>query len=147
MSTFTIAQTNPATAIELALKYQLDNGRGDVVPNLMLLWAQRDFDSATRWAMTQPPGDQRDQIFGRLAFAQSQANPRAAAELVINEIPPGPAQQEAALSVLHQWMLQDFSAAKAWADEFPEGPFKQRVDAELAGGAAYLSASQPTPKN
>jgi hypothetical protein len=146
-STFTIAQTNPTAAIELTLKYQLDNGSGDVLPNLMQLWAQRDFDSALQWAVAQPPGDQRDRIFSHLAFAESQSAPREAADMILEQIPPGPAQQEAALTVLHQWLLQDFSAAKAWADQFPESDFKQRAQAELAAGTAHTPASQPASKH
>jgi len=140
---FAMAQTNPAAAVEFAAKHQLDSGAGDVLPNLVQQWAQSDFSSALEWATTQPLGDQRDRIFSRVAFVESQTAPRDAANLVIQEITPGPAQQEAALMVLHQWMLQDFSAAKAWADQFPEGDFKQRVKAELEGGAEYMLVSQP----
>jgi len=140
---FAMAQTNPAAAVALATDYQLDSGAGDVLPNLAQQWAARDFSAALKWADAQPVSDQRDQIFSRLALVQSQTAPRDAANLVIQQIPPGPAQQEAALSVLHQWMLQDFSAAKAWADQFPESDFKQRVKAELAGGAEYMLVSQP----
>jgi hypothetical protein len=138
-----IAQSNPPAAVELASKYQLDNGNGDVLPNLAQQWAESDFDSAMNWAVAQPPSPQRDQIFTHLAMIKSQTAPVEAANLVIKEIPPGPAQQEAAITVLHQWMLQDFAAASAWADQFPEGPIKQRAEAELAGGAAYLLVSQP----
>jgi hypothetical protein len=146
-STFTIAQTNPTAAIELVLKYQLDNGSGDVLPNLIQLWAQRDFDSALQWAIAQPPGDQRDRIFSHLAFAESQAAPSEAANMILEQIPPNSIQQEAAMTVLHQWLLQDFPAAKAWVAQLPEGEFKQRAEAELAGGAAHISASQPASKN
>lgn len=74
---------------------------------------------------------------GRLAYVQSQNEPAAAANLVLEQIPPGPIQEEAAITVLHQWGGRDLASATAWADQFPPGTLRDRAEAELRGLAAY----------
>jgi len=68
---------------------------------------------------------------------QSQTAPEAAANLIIDQMPPGPAQIEAAISVVHQWGLQNFSAASDWVNQFPSGPLADRAKQELSGIAEY----------
>lgn len=75
-----------------------------------------------------------------LAFAETQISPRDAARIVVYEIPPGSAQEEAALSVLHQWALTDFAGATAWADQFGATPFHDRARKELDGINQQLRA-------
>ena len=51
----------------------------------------------------QPNGGQRDELTTRVAYVLSRNDPSDAAALVLNEIPPGPTQDEAVMTVLHQW--------------------------------------------
>jgi hypothetical protein len=104
--------------------------------DIALTWAGKDLADALSWAASQPAGNQRDEIMARVAFMESRTAPEAAANLVIDEIPPGPAQDEAVISVLHQWAIQDFASAKAWAELFPSGPVRERALAELSGIAS-----------
>ena len=137
---FQIAQSDPAQAITLAEHYDLGGANG-TMGNLAQLWAGKDWPAALDWATRQTAGDQRDQIFGRLAYVQSQTAPVDAMNLIIDQMPPGSAQNEAAMSVLHQWGLGDFAAASAWAAQLsPDGPLADRVNQELAGIAAYRQA-------
>jgi hypothetical protein len=55
-----------------------------------------------------------------------------AAQLIIADLPPGPKQTEAAISVLHKWALQDVDGAAAWAEQFPAGPLRDRALNELS---------------
>jgi hypothetical protein len=139
---YRIAETTPADAIAVAQRYGLDNGDGEVLASLAMQWAGRNLNSALDWATRQPAGNSRDQMITRIAFVQAENSPRDAAELIVKEIPPGAAQQEAAISVLHQWLLQDLQAARAWVDQFPDSPLKQRAEAELENGARFLAADQ-----
>lgn len=52
--------------------------------------------------------------------------------LVATQISQGPAQEEAAICVLHQWALQDINAAQTWAMNFPEDPLRNRAMNELS---------------
>ena len=70
--------------------------------------------------MNQPPGNERDRLISRVAFTRSKEDAAEAAKLVAEWISPGDAQNEAAISVLHQWALRDPKGALSWAQLFPE---------------------------
>jgi len=77
------------------------------------------------------PGDERDRLFSRVAFTRSKENPADAAKLVVEWISPGEVQNEAAISVLHQWALREPNAALAWAQLFPEESLRNRALKEV----------------
>jgi hypothetical protein len=127
-----MAGLDPAAAAATASRYLPADGQDAVMGDIALTWAAKDLAGALNWAASQPVGEQRDEIMARVAFVESSTAPETAANLVIDEIPPGPAQEEAAISVLHQWAIQDFASAKAWAELFPSGPLRDRALAELS---------------
>ncbi len=124
-----MAELDPAAAAKAALC--LADGQDAVMGDIALTWAGKDLAGALSWAASQPVGKQRDEIMARVAFEESLTAPETAANLVIDQIPPGPAQDEAAMSVLHQWAIQDFAPAKAWAELFPAGSLRDRAIIEL----------------
>ena len=134
---FQVAQTDPQQALEIAERQELSAGHGEVTGNLVQQWAERQLFEAATWINKQPAGEQRDQIVGRFAYVQSQTEPAAAANLVMEQIPAGPIQEEAAIAVLHQWGMRDIASAAAWANQFPPGALRDRAEAELQGLAAY----------
>jgi len=85
------------------------------------------------WTNTQEASAWRDNIRAYLAYLRAQTDPLAAARLVVSDISPGPARDEAMISVLHQWALRDSEAAKAWADSFSDDKLKKRALAEIEG--------------
>ncbi len=125
-----MAELDPAAAAATAARC-LTDGQDTVMGDIALTWAGKDLAGALSWAASQPVGKQRDEIMARVAFVESSTAPETAADLVIDQIPPGPAQDEAAISVLHQWAIQDFASAKAWAELFPAGSLRDRVINEL----------------
>ena len=129
---FQIAHSDPAQAVDVAQQYHLGEGAGDVLPVLAMQWADKDLTAALAWAGNQPAGEQRDQIMARIAFVESQTSPAEAGARVLAQIPAGPVQEEAVMSVLHQWSLNDMAGASAWVELFPEGPLKKRALTELA---------------
>jgi hypothetical protein len=104
-----------------------------VLESLAQQWAIADTPGALAWAGNLPASGERDQFLSRIAFVESQENPVAAASLVVDQISPGSAQDEAAMSVLHQWAGRDLTAAADWVARFPEGPLRTRARNELAG--------------
>ena len=140
-----LAQTNPAAAVALA-ENCLGGGTNGVAQNLLdnlaQVWAGQDGQAASAWAMAKPPGEQRDHLFGRIAFVQSQTNPEEAARLVVEQMSPGAAQTEAVISVMHQWALRDANAAMAWAKAFPPGDLRERAINEVKNVSAYSSGGQ-----
>ncbi|HTX22958.1 MAG TPA: hypothetical protein VMD27_14000 [Candidatus Aquilonibacter sp.] len=131
---FGLAQKDPADAVELAQSLQQPEA---VMENLVQQWAASDLPSALVWVHNQPASDQRDQFIQRVAFVLSQTDPSDAAGLVMEQILPGPAQNEAAMTVLHQWGIQNLEAAALWAQTLPAGPLQERAITELEGIEHY----------
>lgn len=136
---YQIANINPAEAVALAEKYALTNRA--TLANLTAQWAQQDLRAAHAWVLAKPEGDGRNELAARVGFVWSASEPASAAEFVVREIPPGSAQTEAAISVLHQWALRNFDDAAAWVELFPEGEIRNRAINELAGIREYSSAA------
>ena len=134
---FQVVQTDARQALEIAERQELLAGPGEVMGNLVQQWAERRPSEAAAWINQQPEGEQRDQMIGRFAYVQSQTEPAAAANLVMEQIPPGPIQEEAAITVLHQWGVRDMASATAWVNQFPPGALRDRAEAELQGLTAY----------
>jgi len=120
-----------------AAYHQTDPDFADV-QHFLQHWAAIDLGAARDWIHQQPAGDRRDAFVARIIFVLSKQDPATAAHWVIDEIEPGPAQNESAISVLHQWALHDFSAAEIWVQSFPEGPLRERAISELKGVASYV---------
>lgn len=128
-----LAERDPRAAVIFAIDNGLCDTDAGLLENLAAQWAARDFPAAHAWVMQQDPGDWRDGLLAHVAYAGSQSDPASAARLVVAEMAPGPQQNEAAISVLHQWALLDLGSAAAWASAFPAGSFRQRAIAEIEG--------------
>jgi hypothetical protein len=124
-----IAEVDPAQAVTVAEQYA--GGCSNLLENLVFQWSERDEAAARTYALAQPDGAQRDRLLGRVALTLAQEAPAAAAMLVVQSISPGEAQNEAALSVLHQWAWREPNAALAWAELFPENDLKTRALREI----------------
>ena len=147
---YEIANVNPAEAVALAEKYALTNHA--TLANLTQQWAQQDLGAAYKWVLTRREGEERNDLAARIGYVWSGSQPAAAANFVVQEIPPGPVQTEAAISVLHQWAIRDLNGAMAWVELFPDGDIRQRAIKELAGVRNYslsdgvpMSVSDSTP--
>jgi hypothetical protein len=110
-----------------------DEANRSMLGNLTQQWATRNYSAALAWAMEYVAGEARDGLIQRIAFVRVQDWPFDAAQLVVQEIPPGPVQDEAAITVLHQWALKDQVGADAWVQRFPEGELRERAERELQG--------------
>lgn len=133
---FQAAETNPVEAIRAweSLEFTDDD---HVLENLVHTWAGKDLASARAWVSARPPGPQRDHAVARVAYVMAGFKPADAAAFITREIPPGPVQIEAAISVLHQWARSDLAGATAWVAQFPPGTLADRAQNELAGVVQY----------
>jgi len=135
-----VAQNDPAAALDLAQRLQLDQRPGDLMGNIVQQWAGGDLASAYDWVSQQPSGEQHDNLLARIAYIYAQSNPADAANLVMQEMDSGGTQIEAAMMVLHQWGLRDLAAATRWVETFPDGPLRERAVKELEGIQSYQQA-------
>jgi hypothetical protein len=134
-----LGQVDPEAAIRTMEDLSVPDD-ASTLDNLAQLWAGKDMTAATEWALARPAGESRDRLLSRMAFVMAERSPREAATLVVESIPPGETQTEAAISIVHRWALQDWNAAKEWVDLFPEGPLRERAQHEIAGIKEYTEA-------
>jgi hypothetical protein len=136
-----LADTDPLAAMESALAQNLTADDPGLLVTLVLRWASRDFDDALAWTKTQEAGAWRNDMLAHLAYLRAQTDPLAAARLVVANISPGRARDEAIVSVVHQWALRDPEAAAHWASSFDDETLRRRASAEVAA-----LASSDTPQ-
>ena len=143
---FQVAEADPRQAIQILEQQGPGNDRREMMlGNLAQQWAAQDLQAATTWASSYPAGENRDNLFLHIALAQSQTDPAEAAQMVAEQISPGPIQEEAAMSVLQKWAMQDMAGATAWAAQFPAGECYDRARTELAGIATANQSTANTP--
>jgi hypothetical protein len=126
-----MAQNHPAEAVELAKTLHLDQQPGAVLEHLIQTWATSDVAAAADWVKAQAADGARDGLVTRVAYIQAQSAPAEAANLILDEMPAGPSQNDALLMVVHQWANKDAAAATAWVNEFPQGTLHDRANEEL----------------
>lgn len=134
---YRVAEDDPKFALESARDLGADLSM-PVVQDLAQQWAARNPPAARDWALSLPAGTDRDRILSRVAIELSQQDPAAAGAIVAGEISPGSVQEEAAMSVLHQWAVRDFRGASQWVVAFPPGPMRERAEEELRGIRDHL---------
>jgi hypothetical protein len=122
-----LGQTDPAQAIEVA--DVLGVGRNDgSVEHIALLWAAQDLHASLQWVEAQPPGVQRDRLLARVNTLQQ---PAVAASTALNEISPGPIQEDAIANAVRSWSYQDAAAASQWVGDLPQGRLRDLAKAAL----------------
>jgi hypothetical protein len=127
-----LAEKDPHRAVVLALAHGTDQDDDcGLLECLTMQWCEKESEAVLDWAREQPPGEWRERLSARASFVLSKSDPAAAAHLV-SGLEPGTVQDEAAMAVLHQWALQDSSAALRWAEAFSEPILRERALAEIS---------------
>ena len=139
---FQIAQTDPSQATQLADGYGLSEVPGVPLENLVQQWTAQDADAAAAWVEARPASEQKSRMFMRVAMIVAETSPAEAAQMVVDRIPEGGIQTEAAVSVVYQWAKRDLQGARAWVELFPEGPLRERALNELKGIEQYRQAGK-----
>jgi hypothetical protein len=135
-----VASFDPAQAVTLAERYA--GGNVPLLENLVQQWSEQNQNAAIAFALARPAGETRNRLLARVSLTQARTDPVAAGQLVIKHIQPGETQDEAIISVLHQWALRDVDAALAWVREFPPGGLRDRALNEIA--SAHPLPTDPT---
>lgn len=125
-----LATTDPARAMTLVDK------RGGVDTNalaqdIMQHWPRKDLKAAMAWVENRRDPEQKDSLWNHLALSLAEVDPQQAANLAAERIVSERIQDEAVISVVHQWVLKDRKAAAEWVELFPEGPLRERARGEL----------------
>ena len=125
---------DPREALRIAGSHRLHPGMVDAIA---ARWAAADFDGASSWAADLPEGEARDRVWMQLVRTRAGNAPAEAATMLSESPLSGKARDEAAMSVLHQWLLTDPEAARQWVELFPDGPLKERATVEVQSMSAH----------
>ena len=139
-----VAEDDPKLALDFARQAGADAATS-LVQDLAQQWAGSDAAATRDWALALPAGADRDQILARVCQMLAQSDPLTAGAIVSGEIAAGSVQDEAAMSVLHQWAIRDRAAAREWVARFPDGPLRIRAEGELAGIRDYQADTNEPP--
>ena len=88
-------------------------------------------EEAAAWIRATRNAEESDRFWAAGVRMMAEKSPADAAQLAIEHISPGPAQDEAVISILHHWWRQDRAAAAAWVALFPASPLRTRAEREI----------------
>ena len=125
-----LATMDPARAMALAEAHG-DMDTDVLAQDIMQHWPRKDLKTAMAWVENRQDPEMRDSLWNHLTLSLAEIDPRQAANLAVERIVSEKIQDEAVVSVVHQWVLKDRKAAAEWVELFPEGPLRERARGEL----------------
>ena len=132
-----LSQTNPAAAVERCAENDVE-GEADF-QGIFQAWAQSDAAAAGEWLDAQPASARLDRLRQRYVHVLAKVNPREALRLTEEGFTVPADRNEAMLSVLYQWCLQDPNAARDWAVSHAPDELRARALAEIEGLESYVT--------
>jgi hypothetical protein len=134
-----LSQTNPAAAIERCSQNDADaEGQADF-EGMFLAWAQSDLLAAGKWLDAQPANVRLDALRHRYVYVLARTDPPQALRMTGEVLTVPEARDEAMLTILHQWALQDLYAARQWVENDAPEELKTRTLAEIEGLDSYTT--------
>jgi hypothetical protein len=132
--TFAVADINPERAVQVLEQCAINKDRFEImVENLAQQWAdQGSLQPLIDLISKMPPSAERDGYFARIANAMARTDVDQATAIVSENISPGPAQIDAAITIVRQLAWNDKSLAREWVDSFPAGEIHDRALKEWA---------------
>lgn len=125
-----LATTDPARAMTLVEEHGGADTKA-LAQDIMQHWPRKDLKAAMAWVENRQDPETRDSLWNHLALSLAEIDPKQAANLAAERIVSEKIQDEAVISVVHQWVLKDRKAAAEWVELFPEGPLRERARGEL----------------
>jgi hypothetical protein len=128
----TASRTDPEAGVALASDLPISPERDEMILHAASQWAAADPAGAIAWAHEIQESSLRDQLLSTIATVLGDRDPIAAANLAIESLPPGKAQEDAVVGIVQRWAQSDPIAAAAWVRGFPEGPLRSAAVENIA---------------
>jgi len=131
---FAVADMDPARAVQVLEQCPINKDRFEImVENLAQQWADEgNLQPLVDLIAKMPPSADRDGYFARIANAMARTDVEGATTIVSEDISPGLAQVDAAISIVRQLAWNDRALARQWVDSFPAGEIHDRALKEWA---------------
>lgn len=127
-----LVRTDPVGALDLAALLPETGARDEMELHAVRQWAGQDAAAATAWATRQPPGLKRERALAAVAVAMAEADAPRAAQMLTENMQPGPESYRAAIGIVQRWARADYPAALEWVRRFPNGSLRAAALAALA---------------
>jgi hypothetical protein len=118
------ARVDPLTALSLGLTLAPDAQRESMMVNAATQLATQEPDLAAQWAAGLPQSRLRDRMLAQVAAIWGERDPRAASMMVLEQLTPGTARNNALVGIVQRWVQVQPEAAASWAASFPEGALR-----------------------
>jgi hypothetical protein len=133
-----LSRSNAAAAVERCAENDAE-GEADF-QGMFQTWAQSDPASAGRWLAAQPASESLAKLRQRYVHVLAKTNPLEALRMTQEGFAVPAEKDEAILTVLHQWGLQNPDAARDWVGNYAPDDFKARALAEIEGIESYAAS-------
>jgi hypothetical protein len=117
-------RSQPLMVLQIALDLPAGQQRDDLIRRGAMQWASADAGSAAAWVKQIPQGDLRNQTLSGVAIVWSASEPVAAANMALDELPPGRLLDDTVISIVERWAQKDMDGATAWVEQFPKGELR-----------------------
>ncbi|HZR18799.1 MAG TPA: hypothetical protein VFE51_16040 [Verrucomicrobiae bacterium] len=125
------ARTDPVQAVDLASTLPPTPQRDDLLVHAASQWSSTDFTNAVSWALQVSDPQLRDRLVSAVAVGSAKEEPVAAATLAAQDLPPGPQQDRAVVSIVQRWAETSPDETAAWVAQFPQAPLRDAATREL----------------
>lgn len=119
-----VIRSQPLMALKMAIDLPAGPQQDDLIRRGAMQWASEDADSAVAWIKEIPAGDLRNQAMSGAAVVWSASEPVPAANLALDELPPGRLLDDTVISIVQRWAQKNPAAATAWVEQFPAGSLR-----------------------
>jgi hypothetical protein len=123
---YEVASTDPIAGLTLVVTELPDTpDRNELIKHLVLQWAAVAPADSALWANEVPDTALRERLLSNIATVWGDTDPFSAAQLAVQALTPGRAQDDAVVGIVQRWAQVDPRAASEWVLLFPEGPLAE----------------------
>jgi hypothetical protein len=134
-----LSRTNASAAVNRCGDVGADpTGEADF-QGMFQAWVQSDSTAASEWLAAQPASPSLDKLRQRQVLVLAKMSPLKALGVAQQGFDSQAERDEAVVSVLHQWGLQNSTAARDWAKNWAPEELKARALAEIDGIENYAA--------
>jgi hypothetical protein len=142
---YEVTRADPALALDRLSVLENGPDRLRFIEHAISNLAATDPDGALNRTSQLNDPVEKNHAMAALAIAWSESVPFAAATLAVEEMAAGPEQDRAFVAVTQRWAQQDPDAARAWVEEFPDGPLKAGAMEQIMQQAAAATELNRLP--
>jgi hypothetical protein len=121
---FDMARSSPKQVIDLVNKLPVSPASDELLTHAVAQWAATEPEEARSWAQDISDEVLRTRLIGAIAMTLGDTNPIAAANLALEEMPAGKAQDDAIVGIVQRWAQTNPEAAADWVAGFPAGALR-----------------------